>query len=116
MGLDGLLLLPHPLEERDGPSTPLRHTEAVEFFIPDIHSRQRIERDHGDLAGQDVLILEKESGPLPLIERRLGRLDNGIDPWVAVEHEVLAPGLDLRGVIPVRLSARIRYGLQAKDG
>src|SRR5262245_27382853 len=65
-----LLPLPHLLEERDGPSTPLRHTEAVELFLPDVNSRQRIQRDHGDLAGQYVLILQKELCPFPLIERR----------------------------------------------
>src|SRR6516165_6916418 len=54
---DGLFLLPHLFEERDGPSTPLCHAKAVEFFIPDVHARQRIQRNHRDLTRQDVLIL-----------------------------------------------------------
>src|SRR5215470_9443423 len=83
--LVGLLLLPYLLEEGNGPSTPLRHPEAIEFFIPDVHSRQRIQWDHGNLTGQDVLILVEKLRPFLLIERRLGRLDKGIDSRVVVE-------------------------------
>ena len=59
------LLLPHLLEEGDGTAAPLRHPEAGEFFLPDVHPRQRIQRDHGDLARQDVLILIKSWARFP---------------------------------------------------
>src|SRR6516225_3006062 len=114
-GLADLLLLPYLLEERDGPSTPLRHSEAVEFFIPDVHSRQRIQWDHGNLTCQDVLILIEELCPFLLIERRLSLVDDGINPRIAVEEIVLASWLDLRGVIAYGLDARIRHALQAED-